>query len=125
MTCNHCSKVISRGKRGGPLGRKSNNSMMAQLAARHKEVNMARALREEDKTTAKRDRDSKKKVKDKTVMAKVPIYSLQTKKQRNDFFDMASRSFLLLVLLVILLHLLLLVVVLLIFLLVFLLLPSL
>ena len=108
---------------GGPPGRKSNNSMMAHLAAMHKEVNMARALREEDKTTAKRDRDSKKKVKDKTVMAKVPIYSLQTKKQRKDFLDMLSGSFLLLVLLVILLHLLL-VVVLLIFLLLLLLLPS-
>ena len=60
------------------------------LAAMHNEVNNARTLRERDTTTAKRERDSKKKAKYKTVIAKVTIYSLQTKNQRKEFLDMAS-----------------------------------
>ena len=71
--------------------------MMAHLKAMHKDIDEARALREEDKTLAKEGRDAEKKAKDETAMAKVPIYSLQTKKQRKDFLDMVSFSRLLLV----------------------------
>ena len=70
--------------------------MMAHLKAMHKDIDEARALREEDKTLAK-------KAKDETAMAKVPIYWLQTKKQRKDFLDMVSLSRLLLVIFLLLL----------------------
>ena len=38
--------------------------MMAHLKAMHKDINKARALREEDKTLAKEGRDAEKKAKD-------------------------------------------------------------
>ena len=77
--------------------------MMAHLKAMHKDIDKARALREEDKTLAKQERVAEKKAKDETAMAKVPIYSLQTKKQRKDFLDMVSLSRLLLVIVLLLL----------------------
>ena len=39
------------------LGRRTNSSMMAHLAAMHRDDDMSRALREEDKMTAKKERD--------------------------------------------------------------------
>ena len=77
--------------------------MMAHLKAMHKEIDKARALRQEDKTLANEGRYAKKKAKDETAMAKVPIYLLQTKKQRKDFLDMVSLSRLLLVIFLLLL----------------------
>ena len=53
---------------GWPGWEKDQQLMMAHLAAKHKDDDMARVLREEDKMTAKRERDIEKKAQDETAM---------------------------------------------------------
>ena len=65
---------------------------MAHLKAMHKDIDKARALGEEDKTLAKQEWVAEKKAMDETAMAKVPIYSLQTKKQRKGGMSMLADS---------------------------------
>lgn len=92
MTCNHCFKVISRGKTGGLKGKRTNSSMTAHLVAMHVDADKARALREVAKDIARREEDDERKAKDETAMAKIPIHSLRTRQKRKDFLEMVSND---------------------------------
>ena len=86
--CNHCGRIISRGKTGNPKGKMANNGMHSHLASKHYEAEGARVVREAAVEAEVQEKEKDRRARDETAMAVIPIYSLRTQKERREFLAM-------------------------------------
>ena len=90
VSCNHCGKIISRGKSGTLKARLTNAGMLSHLASYHKEAETERVRRDVAAETVQQEEQDARRGRDESAMAATTIYGLRNKKLRSDFLDMVS-----------------------------------
>ena len=87
--CNHCEKVLSRGKADTPAGECSNGSMWSHMRNKHKtELEGARKEMETRKEVKKQEVN----LKDETVRGSLPGFQANNKDQEAAFRKLVSAS---------------------------------